>query len=119
MPDQRPSHHTMHSMGPSLMNQPTEPYRGPGASLYGDRGPKRSYGNLGRRREGPPQSLADHVDDALKHVAGLTPKLRLSVHNEILRMLRDIEVIRLVHESTRGPHSDAAAGVPMDQGRPL
>jgi len=31
MPDQRPSHHTMHTMGPSLMNQPTAPYNGPGA----------------------------------------------------------------------------------------
>src|SRR6516164_11842241 len=108
MPDQRPAHHTM---GPSLLNQPTTPYLGPGASLYGERGPTRSYGNLGRRREGPPQSLADHVDDALKHVAGLTPKLRLAVHNEICRMLRDIEVIRLVHASTKGPYGDQAAGM--------
>jgi hypothetical protein len=103
-------------MGPSLLNQPTTPYLGPGASLYGERGPTRSYGNLGRKREGPPQSLADHVDDALKHVAGLTPKLRLSVHNEICRMLRDIEVIRLVAHSARGPYGEAAV---QDEGRPL
>jgi hypothetical protein len=63
-------------------SEPSEPYRGPGASLYGDRGPKRSYGNLGRRREGPPMSIADHIDDAIKHVAGLTPRQRLAVHNE-------------------------------------
>ena len=113
MPDQRPAHHTM---GPSLLNQPTPPFNGAGASLYGETGPKRSYGNLGRRREGPPQSLADHVDDALKHVAGLTPKLRLSVHNEICRMLRDIEVIRLVAHSVRGPYGEAAV---QDEGRLL
>src|SRR6516164_2067300 len=106
MPDQRPAHMTQ-----SLLNTPTEPFRGAANSLYGERGPTRSYGNLGRKREGPPQSLADHVDDALKHVAGLTPKLRLSVHNEICRMLRDIEVIRLVHESTKGPYGDQAAGM--------
>src|SRR6516164_8894938 len=78
MPDTRtrPRHE-----GPSLMNQPTPPYHGPAASLYGERGPTRSYGNLGRRREGPPQSLADHIDDAIKHIAGLTPKQRLAVHN--------------------------------------
>jgi hypothetical protein len=113
MPDTRTR---LRHEGPSLMNQPTPEFRGPGASLYGDRGPKRSYGNLGRRREGPPQSIADHVDDALKHIAGLTPKQRLAVHNEICRMLRDIEVIRLVAHSVRGPYSEAAV---QDEGRPL
>jgi hypothetical protein len=52
----------------------------------------------------------------LKHVAGLTPKLRLSVHNEICRMLRDIEVIRLVAHSVRGPVGEAAV---QDEGRIL
>jgi hypothetical protein len=73
----------------SLMNQPTPPFNGAAKSLYGERGPKRSYGNLGRRREGPPQSLADHIDDAIKHVAGLTPKQRLAVHNAMLTMAGD------------------------------
>ena len=116
MADQRPSHHTMHTMGPSLMNQPTEPYRGPGASLYGDRGPKRSYGNLGRRREGPPQSIADHIDDALKHVAGLTPRQRLAVHNKMTELCRDISFIRMIADQARGPWSEAA--VRSDEGRP-
>jgi hypothetical protein len=67
MPDARPAHTTV-----SLLNQPTPPFNGAAASLYGEYGPTRSYGNLGRKREGPPQSIADHIDDALKHVAGLT-----------------------------------------------
>jgi hypothetical protein len=95
-------------MGPSLLNQPTTPYLGPGASLYGERGPTRSYGNLGRKREGPPQSIADHIDDALKHVAGLTPKQRLAVHNEMVKLCRDISFIRMIADSARGPWSDQA-----------
>jgi hypothetical protein len=102
-------------MGPSLMNQPTPPFNGAATALYGDRGPQRSH-NTGRQE---PQSLADHVDQCLDRVKGLGPKQKLALHNEVLRMLRDIEVIRLIHESTRGPHSDQAAGLPMDQERPL
>jgi hypothetical protein len=110
MPDQRPAH-----MRVSLLNQPTEPFRGAATALYTERGPQRSH-NTGRQE---PQSLADHVDMALDRVKGLGPKQKLAVHNEICRMLRDIEVIRLIHESTKGPYGDQAAGVPMDQGRPL
>jgi hypothetical protein len=102
----------------SLMNQPTPPFHGPAASLYGERGPTRSYGNLGRRREGPPMSIADHIDDALKHVAGLTPKQRLAVHNEMTAMCRDISFIRMIAAQTHGPYSDQAAH-PSDEGRPL
>src|SRR6516162_6848734 len=104
MADPRPSH--THQL--SLLNQPRPPYNGPGASLYGETGPKRSYGNLGRKREGPPQSLADHIDDALKHVAGLTPRQQLAVHNEMTKMCRDISFIRMIVESARGPWSEAA-----------
>ena len=113
MPDTRtrPRHE-----GPSLMNQPTPPYHGPAASLYGERGPTRSYGNLGRRREGPPMSLADHIDDALKHVAGLTPRQRLAVHNKMTELCRDISFIRMIAEQARGPYSEAAVS---DEGRPL
>jgi hypothetical protein len=107
----------------SLLNTPTPEYRGAAHSLYGERGPARSQldyrRSAGKAPEGQPQSLADHVDQCLDRVKGLGPKQKLALHNEVLRMLRDIEVIRLIHESTRGPHSDAAAGVPMDQGRPL
>jgi len=59
-------------------------------------------------REGPPQSIADHIDDALKHVAGLTPKQRLAVHNEMTKLCRDISFIRMLAESARGPWSEAA-----------
>jgi hypothetical protein len=86
-------------MPTSVLNIPTPPFNGPGAALYGDRGPQRSH-NTGRHE---PQSLADHVDLALDRVKGLGPKQRLALHNEICRMLRDIEVIRLVAHSAREP----------------
>src|SRR6516164_3878959 len=111
MPDTRPAH-----MRVSLMNQPTPPYNGPGASLYGERGPQRSYGNLGRRREGPPMSIADHINDAIRRVAGLTPRQRLAVHNEMVRLCRDISFMKMVADQTRGPYSEAAV---QDEGRPL
>jgi hypothetical protein len=96
----------------SLMNQPTPPFNGAATALYGERGPQRSH-NTGRRE---PQSLADHVDAALDRVKGLGPQQKLSLHNEICRMLRDIEVIRLVAQSARGPYTEAAV---RDEGRPL
>src|SRR6516225_717833 len=109
MADPRPQHYTMPR---SLMNIPTPPFHGAATALYGDRGPQRAH-NTGRQE---PQSLADHVDLALDRVKGLGPKQRLALHNEILRMLRDIEVIHLVAHSVRGPHSEAAV---QDEGRPL
>ena len=99
MPDARPTHTTV-----SLLNTPTPPFTGAANSLYGPRGPQRAH-NTGRQE---PQSLADHVDLCLDRVKGLGPKQRLALHNELLRMLRDIEVIRLVAHSVRGPYSDQA-----------
>ena len=99
MPDARPTHTTV-----SLLNTPTPPFTGAANSLYGPRGPQRAH-NTGRHE---PQSLADHVDLALDRVKGLGPKQKLALHNELLRMLRDIEVIRLVAHSVRGPYSEAA-----------
>ena len=110
MPDARPTHTTV-----SLLNTPTPPFTGAANSLYGPRGPQRAH-NTGRHE---PQSLADHVDLALDRVKGLGPKQKLALHNELLRMLRDIEVIKLIHDSTRGPHSDSAAPRPMLEGQPL
>jgi hypothetical protein len=103
-------------MTQSLLNTPTPEFRGAANSLYGDRGPKRSYGNLGRRREGPPQSIADHINDAIRRVAGLTPRQRLAVHNEMVRLTRDISFMKMVADQTRGPYSEAAV---QDEGRPL
>jgi hypothetical protein len=103
-------------MPPSLMNQPTPPFTGAANSLYGPRGPTRSYGNLSRKRVGPPMSIADHIDDALKHVAGLTPKQRLAVHNAMVTMCRDISLIKMIAQQTHGPWSEAAV---QDEGRPL
>jgi hypothetical protein len=111
MPDARPSHTTV-----SLLNQPTPPFEGAANSLYGKRGPQRSYGNLGRKREGPPMSIADHINDAIRRVADLTPRQRLAVHNEMGRLCRDISFMKMVADQTRGPYSEAAV---QDEGRPL
>jgi hypothetical protein len=61
-------------------------------------------------------SIADHIDDALKHVAGLTPKQRLVVHNAMTTLCRDISFIRMIAAQTHGPYSEAAV---QDEGRPL
>jgi hypothetical protein len=89
-------------MGPSLLNQPNPEFRGAAASLYGDRGPVQAA-HTGRVE---PQSLADHVDMALDRVKGLGRQQKMAVHNEICRMLRDIDVIRLIMHSARGPYSE-------------
>jgi hypothetical protein len=45
MADPRPQHYTMR---PSLLNQPTPPFNGPGEALYGKRGPVKAA-HTGRR----------------------------------------------------------------------
>jgi hypothetical protein len=117
MPDVRPQH-----MKVSLLNTPTPPYNGPGASLYGSRGPQRASPDYAQKRKplsDPPQSIEHHIDDAIARVADLSTKQKNALRNVLAAMCRDISFIRCVHEQTHGPHSDAAAGIPMDQGRPL
>ena len=114
MPDARPAHMTQ-----SLLNTPTPEFRGAAHSLYGDRGPVQAS-NTGRRPlSAAPESIENHVQDAIARVANLNPRQRLALRNELMRMTRDIGFIKCIHEQSLGPHSDAAAGVPMDQGRPL
>ena len=115
MADPRPQHRTVPAhMRQSLLNTPSPEFRGAAHSLYGPRGPVQAH-NTGRQE---PQSLADHVDLALDRVKGLGPKQRLALHNEVLRMLRDIEVIRLVAHSVRGPYSEAAVQDEVGRGSP-
>jgi hypothetical protein len=103
----------------SLLNMPVPKYEGPGASLYGPQGPQRAH-NTGRRRASePPTSLEHHVQDAIAKVPDLSPRQRLALRNTIMAMTRDISFIRLIHEQTRGPWSDQAAGHPMNEGMPL
>jgi hypothetical protein len=64
-------------------------------------------------------SIADHIDDAIKHVAGLTPKQRLAVHNAMLTLIRDISFMRMVAAQVRGPGPDELAIHGSDEGRPL
>ena len=98
MPDARRAHYT-YPPGPSLVNQPTPPFNGAANSLYGPRGPQRSH-NTGRQ-DHPPESIADHIDSAIAHVAGLTPKQRLAVHNEMVRLCRDVSFMRMVAAQVR------------------
>ena len=60
-------------------------------------------------------SIADHINDAIRRVAGLTPRQRLAVHNEMVRLCRDISFMKMVADQTRGPYSEAAV---QDEGRP-
>jgi|SRR6516165_2506424 hypothetical protein len=116
MPDTRPAH-----MRVSLLNMPTPKYEGAAHSLYGPRGPQQAH-NTGRRRASePPMSLEHHVQDAIAKIPDLSPRQKLALRNTLMAMCRDISFIKLVHEQAHqlGPYSDQAAGVPMDQGRPL
>jgi hypothetical protein len=107
MADPRPKHYTM---GPSLMNQPL--YNGAANAMYGPRGPARASPDYGDRRPGePPTSLADHIEDALKKVKGLSAQQRNAVRAAMTVMLRDIGFNKLMAEQTRA-HA-------MDEGRPL
>jgi hypothetical protein len=87
---------------PSLLNQPNPEFHSAARSLYGDRGPVQAA-NTGRQE---PQSLGDHVDLMLDRVKGLGRQQKLTLHNEVLRMLRDIQVIHLIMHSARGPYSE-------------
>ena len=120
MADPRPQHRTM---GLSLMNQPTPPYHGPGASLYGPRGPQRVAPDYAARKplSTQPETLEHYIQDSIARVAGLSGPQRRALQSELMRTCRDVGFIRCIHEQAghQGPHSDAAAGIPMDQGRPL
>jgi hypothetical protein len=111
MTDTRPSHTTR----PSLLNQPTPPFNGAAHSLYGDRGPQRAAPDYGARKplSTPPESLADHIDDAIAKVPDLSAKQRNAVRAAMTTMLRDIGFNKMMADQSR------AHAVPMDQGRPL
>jgi len=106
MADPRPAHYTM---PPPLMNQPTPP---PKTDRAPRRGPQRAH-DTGRHE---PLSLAEQVDMALDRVKGLGPKQCLALHNELVKMTRDIGFIKLVANSIHGPYSAAAV---QDEGKPL
>jgi hypothetical protein len=68
----------------------------------------RSYN---RKLSGPPESIADHIDQAIGRVQGLGPKAKLALHNELTRMVRDISFLRMAMEAAHahGPWSEQAA----------
>jgi hypothetical protein len=106
-----------------LLNIPVPKFEGAARSLYGSRGPVQAA-NTGRQRKplsDPPESLDAHIQDALAKIHDLSSKQKLALHNTLRAMCRDISFIHLISQQAHqlGRHSDAAAGVPMDQGRPL
>jgi hypothetical protein len=56
----------------------------------------------------PPESLEEHVADAIARVPDLSPRQRLALRNVMMSMTRDIGFIRLIDEQTHGPWSEAA-----------
>ena len=111
MADPRPTH-TTYRYPTTLLNQPL--YNGAANALYkyGPRGPAQDF-NRGRARKPlstPPESIDQHIDDALAHVAGLSPKLRNTVKQAMLTMCRDLSFVRMIAEQAHhmGPHSEAA-----------
>jgi hypothetical protein len=61
----------------------------------------------------PPESLADHIDDAIAKVADLSAKQRAAVKAAMTTMLRDIGFNKMMADQAK------AHALPMDQGRPL
>jgi hypothetical protein len=99
-------------MRQSLLNTPTEPYLGPGRSLYGSRGPQRESPNYAARKplSTEPETIQHFVDDCLAHVADLTGRQKTAVRAEVMKMLHDIRFLRMLTDEAkaRGPWSQAA-----------
>jgi hypothetical protein len=102
-------------MKQSLLNTPTEPFRGAGASLYGSRGPMRQELDYAARKpnSSPPETLSDHIDDAVGKVPGLSARERAAVKAAMTTMCRDIGFCKLIHDQA------SAHAIPSDQGRLL
>jgi hypothetical protein len=111
MADPRPQHYTVR---PSLLNQPTPPFNGAANAIYGNRGPQRAspdYGSRGRKAlSSPPQSLEEHVQDAIARIPDLSPKQKLALRNVLMGMTRDVSFARMVLDQAKakGPWSEAA-----------
>ena len=117
MPDVRKAHYT-YPPGPSWANEPVPEFPGAANAIYGKRGPQRASPDYAARKplSTKPESIEHHVQDAIARVQGLSPRQRLALRNELMRMTRDISFVRLIAEQTRGPYSEAAV---QDEGRPL
>jgi hypothetical protein len=101
--------------GPSLLNTPTPVFQGPAHSLYGPRGPQRAAPDYAARKplSTEPESLQDHIDDAIAKVPGLSAKQRGAIKAAMTTMLRDIGFNKMMADQAK------AHALPMDQGRPL
>jgi len=72
------------------------------AAVYGKRG-------SARQMRGPPQSLEEHINEAMVRVPNLSPRDRNAIRNVMLQKTRDLDFIRLIMEGARGPWSERAA----------
>jgi hypothetical protein len=99
-----------HITRPSLLNQLDTAFRGAANSIYGERGPQRAFPDYGGRRAtgAPPESIEEHIVDAIGHVAGLKPGQRVALRNELVKMCQNISFIKLIDEQVHGPHLEAA-----------
>jgi hypothetical protein len=61
----------------------------------------------------PPESLSEHIDDAIARVPDLSAKQRAAVKAAMTTMLRDIGFNKMMADQAK------AHALPMDQGRPL
>jgi hypothetical protein len=61
----------------------------------------------------PPQSLDEHIVNALSKVPGLSARQKNAVRAVMHDMARDITFLRMAAAELRGP------GLPQDEGRPL
>ena len=55
----------------------------------------------------------------LERVDGRNDKQRLAVHNEMVRLCRDVSFMQMVAAQVRGPGPDELAVHGSDEGRPL
>jgi hypothetical protein len=101
-------------MRQSLLNTPTPPFEGAATALYTKRGPAGPAPNYNGRRKGePPQSITDHIADAVAKIPDLSARQRNAVKAAVTSMLHDIRFLQMLHAQTRDPW------IKQDEGRPL
>jgi hypothetical protein len=74
--------------------------------------------NYNRKLSGPPQTISDHIDQALARVPGLGGRQKTALKAGLGRMMRDIHFLRQLTEQAHatGPWSSQAAGHLDSQG---
>jgi hypothetical protein len=73
---------------------------------------------LAKAPPGPPQSVEEHISQALAKVPSIGPRQRTALTHVLMAMCRDIDFLRQLTAAAKasGPWSEAAV---QDEGRPL